>query len=249
MPIKRLLETCLLPPLNGLLLLAAGLLLLRRRPRLGRGLLLAGGLLLWLLATPLCSGALLGALQDAAPLPADGPLPVADAIVVISAEADRYAPEYGGAVAGRYTMQRLRYAAALQRRTALPVLTAGGAPGTGLRPLGTLMAEALQQEFGVAARWREDRSADTWQNAAFAAELLRPDGVRRVFLVTHAWHMPRARACFEAQGLEVVPAPTGFRGPAWEGMSSLLPSASGMRDGALALHEWLGRVWYAVLGR
>jgi uncharacterized SAM-binding protein YcdF (DUF218 family) len=108
------------------------------------------------------------------------------------------------------------------------------------------MARALRDELGAEVRWIEPRSANTWENARESASILAAAGVRRVFLVTHAWHMPRAAACLRAHGIDVVEAPTGFRGPAFEGAASLVPSWSAIRDSSLALHEMLGRLWYAV---
>ncbi|MBL9076668.1 MAG: YdcF family protein [Planctomycetes bacterium] len=242
----RAIETLLLPPASALWLLLLGALLRRRWPRLGRATLVFAVVWLWLAATPAVGGLLLGALQTSAPLPPTGALPPADAIVVLSAEADRDGAEYGAPVAGALTMQRLRYGAWLQRRTGLPMLTSGGVPGTDLPSLAALMADAAQREFGVPVRWREERSADTRENARYSAELLHTAGVRRVLLVTSAWHMPRAAACFTRQGLTVVPAPTGFRGPAFTGWTDLVPRWSGLRDTCLALHELGGALAYAL---
>jgi uncharacterized SAM-binding protein YcdF (DUF218 family) len=218
----------------------------RWRPRTGRALQVLAIVWLWLASTPVVAGALLWTLQGAPALPASGPLPPAGAIVVLSAEADCIGAEYGGPVVGAMTLQRLRYAAELHRRSGLPVLVSGGRPAAGAPSLAALMARTLTEEFTVPVRWREERSADTFENAAFAAALLRRDGVDRVLLVSTAWHLPRASSCFGAQGIDVVPAPTGFRGPPFESLLSLLPHWQALRDTGYALHEWLGRAWYAL---
>ena len=103
------------------------------------------------------------------------------------------------------------------------------------------MAEALEIDFGVRVRWTETESRDTAENAAFLAPMLKDAGIRRVALVTHAWHMPRARELFERNGMEVLTALTRFttRSPGTLGPG--LPSASGLRTSYFALHEWLGR--------
>ncbi|MBM4061541.1 MAG: YdcF family protein [Planctomycetes bacterium] len=246
--LRRLVETLVLPPASVLLLLLLGTMLRRRWPRCGRLLQVAGALLLLLLSLPVVGGALLESLQRDPPLPADGPLPAADAIVVLSADGDRHGREYGRAVVGPMTLQRLRYAAALQRRTGLPLLVSGGVPDAQSPPLAAMMAAAARDEFGVPVRWVEDRSGDTWQNAAESARLLRAAGVQRVLLVTSAWHMPRAAASCRAHGLEVVPAPTAFRAPAAEGWTVWLPHWAGLRDSCLALHEYAGRIAYWFRG-
>ncbi len=242
--LQSLVETLVTPPALVLWVFLGGTLLVRGRPRLGRALQVGALALLWILSAPACGGALLRALQRDPALPPTGALPAAGAIVVLSADVDRAAAEYGGADLGPTTLSRLRYAAALQRRTGLPLLTSGGAVGTGLPAIAELMARTVRDELGARVRWTEARSADTWENAAFSAELLRAADVRTVLLVTSAWHMPRAAWCFRAHGIDVVPAPTGFRGPAIEDWRSFLPHWKGLRDTCLALHEGLGAVWY-----
>jgi uncharacterized SAM-binding protein YcdF (DUF218 family) len=244
--LKGILVAAATPPGLCLLLLLAGLCLRRRWPRTGLGLLIAGVAALWLLSTPFVAGAMLRTLQTEPALPPTGPLPAAQAIVVLSAEADGEAAEYGTSTPGAMTLQRVRYAAALHKRTGLPVLTSGGIPGPGVEPLASSMARTLEQELGTPVHWREDRSRDTWENAAFSAELLKRDGIGRVLLVTHAWHLPRAKRCFERQGLQVVPAPTAFRAPAWTHPGCLVPGPGGLRDSYLALHEWYGLLAYAL---
>jgi uncharacterized SAM-binding protein YcdF (DUF218 family) len=241
---QRLLEILVLPPAGPLLLLGLGSLLRRWLPRLGRGLQAAGLLLLVVLALPVTGGLLLASLQQYPALPATGPLPAAQAIVVLSADADRYAYEYAGPVAGPMTMQRLRYAATLQRRSGLPVLVSGGLGRGDTDSLASMMATAAKEEFGIPIRWQESESTTTWENAAHSARLLQRDGIRRVYLVTSAWHMPRAVQSFIAHGLEVVAAPTAFRAPAIEGWMAFLPSWSGMKDTSFAMHEWSGRLLY-----
>jgi uncharacterized SAM-binding protein YcdF (DUF218 family) len=247
--LRKLLEACVMPPLAPLLVATAGVIVWRRRPKLARALVAAGVALLWLFATPVVAGALLGALQrDPALDPAA--LPQAQAIVVLSGDTDVAVAEYGTrAGLGPMTLQRVRYAAWLQRASSAPLLASGGPGREGAPPLAELMARALREEFGAQVRWIEPRSGNTWENAVESARVLREQGVQRVLLVTHAWHMPRAARSFRAQGLQVVPAPTGFRGPAYEGPASLVPSWSAVRDTALAMHEMIGLVWYGVVHR
>ena len=72
--------------------------------------------------------------------------------------------------------------------------------------------------------------------------------IRRVVLVTQAFHMPRARQLFEAAGLEVIPAPTDFKGPGDGPLAfyDFLPQARAMQTSYYALHEWLGLAWMAL---
>jgi uncharacterized SAM-binding protein YcdF (DUF218 family) len=245
--LRKLIEALLLPPGCCLALAALGALSWRWKPRAGRAVVIAAAVLLWLLSTPLVAGALLATLQTTPALPATGALPPAQAIVVLSAEADPDAPEYGQSVPGRDTLVRLHYGAHLHRRTGLPILVTGGAGLPGEEPVALAMQRTLAHGLGARVTWVEPAARTTHENATEAAALLQQDGITRVYLVTHAWHIPRARSSFESAGIEVVPAPTGFRGPPWQGARSLIPHWTAVRDSYYASHEWLGLLYYGLV--
>jgi len=242
--LRQLIEALLLPPLNCLVLVALGVLTMRRKPRFGRALLSTGLILLWAFSTPIVATALLRSLQTEAAIKPGAVPASAEAIVVLSADMDREAPEYGGPTPGALGLQRLRYAASLNRATGKPVLVSGGVPAEGHRQHAEMMKEVLERDFGVRVRWTEGASANTYENARRSAEMLEQAGVRRVLLVTHAWHMPRAVRSFEAFGIQVFPAPTGFRSAPTDWLGALVPRWTAMRDSGLALHEMIGMVWY-----
>ncbi len=68
-----------------------------------------------------------------------------------------------------------------------------------------------------------------------------------VLLVTSAFHMPRARATFQAVGLQVYPFPVDLR-VTQRDMTPMdfVPSAKALDRTTDALREWLGRGFYAV---
>jgi uncharacterized SAM-binding protein YcdF (DUF218 family) len=72
--------------------------------------------------------------------------------------------------------------------------------------------------------------------------MLREAGVKRVLLVTHAWHMRRALGEFAAAGLDAIPAPTGYGAGAPPTLLDFLPSPGGLWAGRIALSELLGRL-------
>ena len=81
-----------------------------------------------------------------------------------------------------------------------------------------------------------------------SAQILKPAGIRRVVLVTQAFHMSRARQLFEAAGLEVIPAPTDFKGSRDGPLETFdfLPQAKAIQTSYYALHEWLGLAWISL---
>lgn len=244
---KMLLSSLLLPPGNGLALLV--LAFLGRRRRWALALAVFGGLLLLLQSLPLVGTALMGTLEDRAG--AWSPeMTGAQAIVVLGSGLIRPVDAFGGETASERTLVRVRRAAQLARQTQLPVLVSGGRPLQAESSEAAVMAAILEDEFGVPVRWREEDSLDTAGNASFSARMLAPAGVKRIVLVTQAFHMPRARLLFAAQGFEVIPAPTHFvamNGRAFEA-GSLFPAASALHHSYYALHEWLGIAWLRLSG-
>ena len=242
-------KALIMPPGGIVLTLLVGLLLVRGV--LGRLFIFFGATLLLLMSLPQVAASLVWDLEPYPALTAEslreGP---AQAILVLGGDRYSWAPELGGDTVGGMTLQRLRYAAWLQRETGLPLYVTGGSPPHEDPPLGRLMAKVLEEEFGVPVAGVEERSRTTWENAQYAAEMLGSDRIRRILLVTHAWHLPRAMDAFERAGLEPVPAPTGFIHREGEGdapaIVDWLPSAGAFSVSYFALHEWLGRAWYQL---
>ncbi len=236
----------LLPPLSLLCLLALGIFLLYRRPRAANILLLAVFCLFWIASTPYTSEGALH-LLEAQTTPLDIARQHADAIVILGGGTYFRAPEYAGQdTVADATLVRLRYGAKLQRDTGKPILVTGG------NPLGNSISEAqqmrisLEQDFRVPVRWTEDASDNTFENARYSFRILQQAGIHKIYLVTHAWHMPRAAAVFRRAGFEVVEAPTAFTTRYRTDLLTFLPRAESLRDSKIFVHEVIGLLWYRV---
>jgi len=242
----NLISSLLLPPLNLILLGFAGFVLLRRRPTLARVLIFVSLVFLGILSMPAVGNRLLAQLE---PYPALNPahLPKADAIVILGAGTYFDAPEYGGDTVDSLALERLRYGARLARLTGLPILVTGGKPAGG-KPQATLMQTSLEQDFHVPARWEESHSNTTWENARNSYALLAPTDIRRIFLVTHAWHLPRAVYSFEKAGFRVIPAGTGFALANKIRVMDFIPQPRGLQASYYAMHEAIGLIWYRLKG-
>lgn len=230
----------ILPPAGPLIVLVLGLLLLRRKPGLGRTLAVVGAIVLWVCCTGVFGNSLLRGLE-AEPVQ-EAALAGVQAVVVLGGGLVPASPEYGEDAVGGDTLARLRFAARLAKRLDRPVLVSGGQP-YGTRPEADAMAEALA-EMGVHARWKEASSTTTAENAARSAQVM--GGAKRIALVTSAWHMPRARRAFAQAGFDVVAAPTGYVTRRTLRPSDLLPGATGLSQTRLALWEGLGMLWYRI---
>jgi uncharacterized SAM-binding protein YcdF (DUF218 family) len=80
--------------------------------------------------------------------------------------------------------------------------------------------------------------------------MLHPRGIRKILLVTEAYHMPRARGAFAKAGFEVRVAPCLYRTREFQGTWSdwLLPQLKSVRMFEDALHEFIGLVIYRLQG-
>jgi len=233
--LKKFVAALLLPPLMPLWCIAIGLLLLRKRPRLGRSLAWGGLLVAWLLSTPVVVNLITTPLEDV-PILSPEDLARGEAIVILGAGAHRFMPEYGGPGPNRLALERLRFGARLARVSGLPVLVSGEV---------VPMAESLWFDFGIEPRWLEGGSLDTEDNGRNTVDILRGEGIKRIVLVTHAAHMRRSMAEFSGHGIEVIPAPTAFF-KSFEGddpkvdFLDYLPGPSAAYTAWYAMHEWAG---------
>jgi len=239
--LKKFVTAIVLPPTSLLLLAFVGLIFSARRRTRTAGILLAGASLAGLLAlsTPLVAGQLTRLAGNPVLLAPDA-LEWAQAIVIPSCGVRRNALEYGTDVASGMSMDRIRYGAYLARRSQLPVMVTGGQVYGAGRPEAEVMRDVLEQDFGVAVKWSENRSRNTHENAVFSAGLLREAGVSRIVLVTHAVDARRMRREFEAAGFEVALAPTMVPGSGRvDHWVQHLPSATALQGSTLAIYELL----------
>lgn len=242
--IRNAIASALMPP--GFLLLVAlwGLAVVWRRPRLGKSLVALALVALYALSTKFVADSLLQALEP----PARDPLADrrGEAIVVLGAGTYFGAPEYGTDTVNAHGLVRLRYAAHLHRAIRKPILTTGGSPEGA--PLGEAahMKAALNHDFQVPVTWVEDQSRTTLENARLTHKILSAAGLRNIYLVTHAWHMPRAKLAFENAGLTVIPAATGYATRFRLTLLDFLPDASALLDSSRFFHEIIGIAWYQL---
>ena len=170
------------------------------------------------------------------------------AIVVLGGGHHANTPDYGGDTVNHLTLERLRYAAIVQKQTGLPLLVSGGESLRGAKPEAELMRDILIREFLSVVNWIEADSHTTYENAQYSARILKQNNIHEIILVTHAYHMPRAMEAFQRAGLAVTPAATIFIDwmPASPKINRWLPSFHAFYWNNLIIYELAGRLWYHV---
>ncbi|WP_243391600.1 YdcF family protein [Pseudohalioglobus lutimaris] len=232
-------------PLSFSLLLGVLALLCRRWRRISSTLSVVALAWLYACSTALVADRLMASLEDQYPPKAMSVLPAAEAIVVL-----------GGATRGDTHMSsmadlnaradRLTHAVALYKANKAPlVLLSGGAP-EGSRAEALQMADFLEL-MGVprTALLLEQQSRDTRQNASYSGVLLEARGVKRILLVTSAFHLRRAVPLFEREGLTVIPAPADFQQLVAEpSILRWLPTVEALSRSTYAIREYVGYFYY-----
>ena len=244
--VRSLISIFFTPPAINMLMIAAGLLLIYRMRRTGMLLCVAGLVSLWLLATPIVSTAL-GRVIEAYPALDISSLPDTSKLAMVVAGSSHFdfADEYGVATPIESGLVRLHYAANLHNRTGLRVLLTGGPTNKAQKIHAEVLAESLSSQFGIEAKWIEKKSATTWQNAAFSAEILQSEGIDTIVLVTQAYHMRRAAMLFELAGFTVIAAPTQLSPNfPWHDWKYWMPTPDALQLSTLVFHETLGLLWY-----
>ncbi|MGE0283313.1 MAG: YdcF family protein [Rhizobiaceae bacterium] len=96
----------------------------------------------------------------------------------------------------------------------------------------------------------EGKSRDTYENAKFTREMVKPGRAETWLLVTSAFHMPRSMGLFRKADFEVTPWPVDYRTTGREGFGFAQDNPVGSLEMTqLALREWLGLLAYRLSGR
>ena len=225
------------------------LLLLGRWHRAGVRMLWAGLLAMVLLGVQAIPDALLRSLESQYRAPDLGSTPFAGVIVLGGALGHSDVYQAHGQVPLNQAAERFTVPVGLMRRDPDLKLVFSGGEG---RLLATGMTEAAlarvfyeEQGVDLSRVILEDGARNTRENALNVAALLGDECRKPWLLVTSAWHMPRSMAEFEATGCNVTAYPVDFLTGSATPLTEYSLAHSALRW-QMALHEWLGRLVYAV---
>ena len=239
--LKRLLTAMLLPPFNVLILWGLALLLAKWQwKKISRICTALGIAILYLSSIPYSAQRLKDSLTHNDNLSLTQ-YKSAQAIVLLGGGLRDSQELFAPLASNAFQLERLRYAAYLQKNTGLPLLITGASP-TGASEA-KVSAQELEMFFNVPTQWLENQALTTKENALLSKPILQQAGIHKIILVTNEWHMQRAKLLFEQQGFEVLPASVGEGvTPTDYGLNigHFIPQASAMAKNMQLLKEWLG---------
>jgi len=244
----------LLQPSNFLFAIGfVGLLLLATRWRhFGRRLVTSSFALLILFGCLPIGGGLLQILEQRFP-PWDPARGAPDGIVVLGGAIGPALSRYYGSPQLSDSAERVTIIPALARAYPNARFVYSGGDGSLLADQGR---EAdylypLLDSFGV-PRERvalENRSRNTYENAVFTKEMVKPKPGERWLLVTSAFHMPRAIGCFRRAGFPVEAYPVDWHTAGRFRFRLGMQPIGGLGVLDFAVHEWGGLFFYWLTGR
>lgn len=246
--IVHAIKALLMPPASLLILFFVAAVLQYFRSKLAKPLFIITFCIFFLVSLPLTSTLLTNSLEIYPPLT---PQQISESdrdVIIVLGSGKTQGQEYGREhTVTALSLTRLRYAAKLHKQTGLPIIVTGGTVDEGETLEADVMADVLENEFGVTTIYKEGQSRNTAQNAEFSARLMKAQGLKKAFIVTNAWHMRRAMLAFTNYGVDSLAAPTAFVGGELEWSFGLfMPDAGAFRRSTFALHELLGYGWYLL---
>ena len=231
----------------GSLLLAAG------RLRAGRRLTVAAGIGLLVFGFLPTAAYMANPLETRFPRP-ELPDQITGMILLAGSERAALSQAHGDPQIGRHGGRFVSTLRLADRYPAARIVYSGGPrerAGKGRLETPPAVASAILSEVGLdPGRVSFDESStDTCEHPRGVRDHVRPAHGEYWIVVTSAIHLPRTMACFRAIGWEVIPYPADYQsGPAGLGLRSL-QIADNLALLDLALHEWVGLVYYRLTGR
>jgi uncharacterized SAM-binding protein YcdF (DUF218 family) len=243
----------LLQPGNLLTLcLVAGVLFfLVSRGRRGKVLVGLSALGFVLFAVAPIGPAMLLALEERFPRPAQLPDRI-DGILLLGGAVEPALSLSFGETVFNSAVARVLGAVSLARRHPEANLVLVSGEG-GFFPVGYSEARAtlgfvVDEGIAPARILLEEKSRSTHENATYTKELFAPAPGEIWVLVTSAYHMPRAVASFRGAGWSVIPYPVDFKIDPKTGLNLNFNLLDGLTTSTLAGKEWTGLVGYRVMG-
>lgn len=239
----------LLPPASLVVVILTGLLLQNRYRQVGKGLIIAGLALLYILSLGHVADVLVKPLERRYP-PLVKSTITADAVVVPGGGSVDLGWIGAAPVPNAESYARLITGVELARRLRIPLVLCGGNG----EPFSTTVNDADVMAEAASAMGLprsqvivENKSRNTLENSHAVRRLLTGD---RIILATSAYYyMKRAAAMFSRRGFSVIPAPTYYLAQTRKcSLPSFIPRSGDLARSSVAIAEWISLAWWWIRG-
>lgn len=158
------------------------------------------------------------------------------------------APDIDGKGAlGSSSLPRVIAAYRLYRIYPKPIILSSGIQFN--RGSETQIAKRLLVSFGVPANRiiEETKSVNTFENARYTKEIADTYRLKKIVLITSAFHMKRSYMLFSRHFTEIVPYPTDYQNSrsSYDALS-FLPNTGPLDSVGKAMKEYLGILFYKI---
>lgn len=263
--LSHILQICAFPPGLILVLLLIGFIFIQsRQHRMGRLLIIAAFMILWIFSTPFFTQTFIDQLQNKYP-----PLSELDhnlandsnhsALIVLGSGVEKGLEYASKHKLSDKSLSRLQYAVYLHYQLHLPIIVSGGnrvrttIKITSSETEAEIMSNVLTTLYHVPVKMVENTSHTTREEAQLLGPMLSRAGITHIYLITHAWHMPRSMFVFQKTlapyHITVTAAPMGFVQLHSDATSDYLPLLASLNASVSALHEYVGMVWYRLFNQ
>ena len=257
--IKKLIEAMIFPP--GIVIIAFLLIFfisfidfLKRKAKVAKpagyiifipAISLLSAVILYLFSIQPVSNMLLIPLETNYPVPPAKMIGKPSAIIVLSSGA------YNKMTLDGDSFNRLLGGFKLYKKYRVPVIVSGGYAASTVS-----VAKAMSNillEIGVPKSFviTEDKSDDTYQNARYVLRICGRRGLKRIILVTSAYHMSRAMFLFNEfkGGIKIIAYPTDFKTDKHYNIYGYFPQLGNLIISEEAMHEYIGYFYYYIKER
>ena len=249
--LSKLFTFLFLPPGIFVVFILIGIILfLLNRKKAGIVILTLTAILIYLLSIEPVKDRILLPLENAFPYPGKAELNC-EAIVVLGGGKISHSPaEEMKAAVTPQVAKRLYTAFKVWKVVNKPLIVSGG----------RVFKEDVEPESSAMKRFltnlgipdeeiiEDDRSKNTFQNGIFSYEILSKKGIKKICLVTSAYHMPRSYRIFKSVGFSVIPVPADYRvDRAPYDWSGYFPGMGNLYDGFSGIHEYVGIAYFELI--
>ncbi len=243
--LKKIITSLLMPQGLIIVLLLAVAIFMKKRLRIFTVVLAA---LIYVLSIGPTAELFIRPLENAYEPASLGEVKTCDAYVVLGAGANENTPDmHGKGTLGAHSLPRIITAYRLYMVAQKPIILATGREFD--RKTEAEIARKLLLSFGVPENRiiTETESVDTYESAWNVKEIADKYQLKKIALITSAFHMKRSYMLFNKHFRQIVPYPTDYQiSRSGHGVLSFLPKASNLYLIDMAVKEYLGIIFYKL---